>query len=181
MASNQEVVGSNPAAGTIIVMDLLQYLALLIIGMCIAYGVLYVLFPFFFKNTLIPFHPKSFLSLLTIICLSILLFAISFLLLDGEWGNRFLHAFGGGFLSMFICFRVVKDTALALPRFQFFIFSALVVTAMGVGNEIIEYFLQDVTLLEFLPNPNDTWLDLMSNLIGTLIGSALFVPFIKKQ
>ena len=77
-------------------------------------------------------------------------------------------------MSFFICFRVVRDSRLLISKFQFFVFSVLVVTAMGVGNEIVEFVLQNYMPLVFSVDINDTWLDLISNGLGMLLGAALF-------
>lgn len=142
---------------------------------------LYVLFPFFFINQTVRVTSKSFVSLLTIFILSILGYVVAFSIPDPEFGNRILHGFGGGFMGLLVCFLVIKDTKLQLGKFQFVIFSLLVVAALGVANEILEFFLQNYLGRIFAQSVNDTWYDLTSNLIGSLIAALLFVPFIDKE
>jgi hypothetical protein len=97
-----------------------------------------------------------------------------------EFSNRVLHAYGGGFMAFLVCFLVVRDSKLSLTKFQFFIFSFLIVAALGVANEILEFFLQNYAGMIFSSHINDTWYDLMSNTIGSLIATVCFVPCIKK-
>lgn len=124
-------------------------------------------------------HRGAFYSLVYIVICISLIFTISLGVPDRGFGNRLLHAFGGGFLSFLICFLVVRDSGLKITRLQFFIFSLFVVTFLGVTNEIAEFFLQNYLAFHFADTINDTWLDLISNTVGALIGSVCFVPFIK--
>ena len=89
------------------------------------------------------------------------------------WANRFLHAFGGGFLLYMICYSVMKDHQLTIDHFRFFVFSFLVVTSLGVANEMMELFLQTTTHLVFADSVTDTWLDLLSNIVGITLGAVL--------
>ncbi|MFA5829637.1 MAG: hypothetical protein WC843_04030 [Candidatus Gracilibacteria bacterium] len=158
-----------------------MYLLLLTIAMCLAYVVLYFLFSFFFKNKFTPITGKSFISIFLIIIVSFIAYTASFGVADPELGNRIMHMFGGGFLAFMVCFLVVKDSKLAINKFQFFIFSFLIVIALGVANEIAEFFLQNFAYLRFSSSINDTWLDLISNVIGALIAAVCFVPFLKRN
>ncbi len=54
-----------------------------------------------------------------------------------ELSNRVLHVFGGGFLAFLICFLAALDSRVRIRRFQFFLFSFLIVIALGVANEIL--------------------------------------------
>lgn len=157
-----------------------MYLLFITSALCLAYFLLYQLFSLFFKNTTASLNTKSVSSIVLIVILSFISYAVSLSIEDKQLSNRVLHAFGGGFLSFLICFRIVKDSKLKIGKFQFFVFSFMVVCAMGVGNEVLEFFLQKYTDFVFANSPTDTWLDLMSNTAGTLIGSVLLVPFLKK-
>lgn len=158
-----------------------MYLIILTIGLCISYFIILFLFTFFFRNQLPIVNKHSLQSVFIIVAGSFVTYAISFNIPDPQLSNRILHVLGGGFLSVGICFLVVKDARLFISRFQFFMFSFLVITAMGVGNEIFEFFLQNYSYFIFSTNPNDTWLDLISNTVGIFIGLIFFVPFITKQ
>lgn len=88
---------------------------------------------------------------------------------------------GGAFISYLACFLVVEDRNIKINKIQFFIFSALVVTTLGVGNELLEFFLQHYTHLVFSNDSLDTWLDLASNTAGIFIAALVFTPFINKE
>ena len=156
-----------------------MYLLLITLGFCVVYGFLYLLFPLFFVDKLVPFRRRIFASLFYIIGFYFLISFISINISDVNWANRFLHIFGGGFLSFAVCFLVVKDTKLHIGKFRFFTFSFLIVLSLGVANEILEYVLQNFTELSFATTASDTWLDLASNCIGALLAGMFFVPFIK--
>jgi hypothetical protein len=113
--------------------------------------------------------------------LSIVSYWISFLIPDVQFSNRFLHAFGGGFLGFLVCFLAVKDNNLKIDRFRFFVFSFLIVIALGVANELMEFILQTYTHFIFSPTSTDTWLDLASNLVGIILAAAIFVPFVSRK
>jgi len=125
-------------------------------------------------------HKRDIISLFIIFLISFLVYIIAFRIPNEQLSNRFLHAFGGGFLAFLICFLIVKNTNLQLTKFQFFIFSFLLVTAMGVTNEILEFFLQNYAGFIFSASVNDTWLDLISNAVGALIAGAVLVPFVNR-
>lgn len=159
----------------------MYYLLLITIGLCLVYVLFYFLFPLFFKNTAVSLNRRSLHSIIYIIICSFLVYAASIRIADQELSNRILHVFGGGFLSFLICFFAVKDSKLSIGRFQFFLFSFLVVISLGVVNEILEFFLQNYMHFTFAPNINDTWLDLMSNAVGALLAAACLTPFIKRM
>jgi hypothetical protein len=119
--------------------------------------------------------------LLIIFVLSILGYIIAFSIPNPELGNRILHGFGGGFMALLAFFLAVKDTNIKLRKFQFFFFSLAVVAALGVANEILEFFLQNYVGLIFAESINDTWYDLISNTVGSLIAALLFLPFIDEN
>ena len=99
---------------------------------------------------------------------------------SGDLSNRLLHALTGGFVSFFICFLVVKNANFRITRFQFFIFSFLVVTALGVANEILEFALQNYAEISITQTVNDTWLDLISNTLGSFLAASIFSWFISR-
>ncbi len=81
-------------------------------------------------------------------------------------------------MAFMVCFLVVKDSKLPVTKFQFLIFSALIATALGVANELLEFFLQHYFGFISAASVTDTWLDLLSNTVGILLASICFVPFI---
>jgi hypothetical protein len=131
----------------------------------------------FFNNALPKITSKSFVSIIFIAILSLAGYGIAYSMPDPIVANRFIHAFGGGFMAFLTCFLVIKDTKIKLNAFQFFVFSLLIVTALGVANEILEFFLQNYFGLAFSDYINDTWLDLISNTIGSLVGAVCLMPF----
>jgi len=155
------------------------HLALITLAMCAAYFVLLRLFPFFFtqKITLSQGEP---LSLALIIAFSVFFYAISFSLQDLEFGNRILHTFGGGFMGFLTCFFAARDSRANINKFQFFLFSALIVLALGIANELFELLLQEYGGFVFIQSVIDTWLDLASNVVGVIIAGACLVPFYKQ-
>ena len=158
-----------------------MYLLLLTLGMGGVYVGLFSLFPYFFKNTHPALNRRSLYSILYIFLFSLLVYTVSFSLTDQNLGNRIMHTFGGGFLAFFTCFLAVRDSQLRIGKFQFFLFSFLIVISLGVANEIMEFILQNHFNFIFSQTINDTWWDLTSNLIGALIASAILIPFIKKS
>lgn len=159
----------------------IMYLVLVTLGMCTAYIGLSFLFPFFFKNTITRLNSKFLYSIFYIISISFIIFFVSSIFLDDETANLVLHIFGGGFLSFFVCFRAARDSRVTINRFQFFVFSFLIVTALGVVNEIVEFIGQDYLHMIFAVGVSDTWLDLVNNWTGALIASVCFVPFLKSS
>lgn len=155
-----------------------MYLVAITLSLCISYFALFFISPFFFENRLPKIGLKSLVSVVLIFILSFLGYFIAFNIQDPEIGNRFLHGFGGGFTALLVCFLAVKDSNLQIRKFQFTIFSLLVVTALGVANEILEFFLQNYTGIVFSTSVNDTWLDLISNTVGMLIAVISFTPFV---
>jgi drug/metabolite transporter superfamily protein YnfA len=157
-----------------------MYLALITLNLCLVYTVLYFLYPFFFENKVVKMRYQSLFSIGLIFTLSITSYLISFTFQDPEFSNRLLHAFGGGFMAFLVSFLAAKDSKLSVGKFQFFIFSVLMVSTLGVANELLEFILQNYVGMQFSTSINDTWLDLVSNTIGIAAASIILTPFIKK-
>lgn len=154
------------------------YLICVSFGMCVAYGAVIFLLTHFFGKPMHMFVKENVRSLFYIAGASLVINTISFLIKDPDFSNRILHMMGGGFMGFFVCVRAVKDSTLSISRFQFLTLSMLLVTAMGVGNEILEFFLQNYFYLISSQNPFDTWLDLISNTLGIITGALVFTPFL---
>ncbi|MDQ2933220.1 MAG: hypothetical protein M3Q80_02460 [bacterium] len=157
------------------------YLVLVTFGLCFVYLFLEYVFNLFFEKHLVHLSKRSIGSVAVIVFVSFLGYFLVSLIPDIETSNRLLHMFGGGFLGMMVCFLVVKDSCIHITRFQFFVFSFFVVTALGVSNEIMEFVLHRYFGLEFATHVTDTSLDLISNTIGIIIGSIAFTPFVKND
>src|SRR3989344_3443372 len=153
-----------------------MYFLLVAIAQCFAYFILWWLFGSFFGQPTTLVTKRTIYSLLIIFVSSALGISLSLSINDPEWSNRIMHALGGGFLSFLVCFLVVKDSQLKISRWQFFVFSFLIVSTLGVANEILEFFWQNYGHGLFATHINDTWLDLISNLVGILAASAVLVP-----
>ena len=158
-----------------------MYLLALTIGYGLAYVGLCALFPHFFENAFLKPGAISKKSLAYIVAFACVVFVVSAGISDMELSNRVLHVFGGGFLAFFICFLAARDSRVRIRRFQFFLFSFLIVIALGVANEILEFFLQNYFHFGFTRNVNDTWLDLISNVAGALIASLCLLLFVPKS
>ena len=145
--------------------------------MCAAYFMLLALYPLLFSQKRTALSFRSLLSLGTIILISTLVLLVSFSIQDVDLGNRVLHTFGGGFLGFLVCFLAAKDSRININRFQFLVFSALIVLALGIANELLEFMLQEYVGMIFAIHVNDTWLDLASNVTGIVLGALLITPF----
>ncbi len=161
---------------------MILYLYTITFGLCVSYFILFFLFPYFFNG--VRGARLSYKSLLSIVIICLISFVSCYIALrihDKEIGNRILHIFGGGFTAFLVCFLAARDSGIRLKKFQFFLFSFLVVIALGVLNEVIEFLLQYCFDIISAKTPVDTWLDLNSNIVGILIASVCFVPFISRK
>lgn len=155
------------------------YLMFLAFALCAAYCGLFFLFPVFFGQPIARLPRRSLSSMALVLLLYALVLLVMIATPNVALGNRIIHMFGGGFLAFLVCVLAARDAGVAPGKFQFFVFSVLLVTALGVGNEIAEFVLQNYVLKAhlFANSINDTWLDLVSNTLGALVAGALFVPF----
>ena len=84
-------------------------------------------------------------------------------------------------MAIVVCFLAIKDSGVRVRKFQFLIISILVATALGVMNEILEFFLQNYFGFISSATVNDTWLDLISNTVGILIATTILTPFVDNK
>jgi hypothetical protein len=146
------------------------YLAMITFGMVVVYSVLYVFFQKIFTQKYKPFSSKSLFSIVTLTILSIATYYISFnLFSDPVIGNRFLHAFGGGFMLFLVINAALQDAKIRLGRLVLFVVGFMIVTLLGLFNEVLEAFLQQHIDFVFSPSLTDTLLDLVSNTVGFLL------------
>ena len=150
-------------------------------GLCLCYPALFFILPIFFEKKMDSISRKAVPSILIILIVSFFIYYLNFIISNVDVANRVLHTFGGGFLAFLVCFLVVSDSKLKINKFQFFAFAFLLVTALGVTNEILEFILQNYTQMVMASNINDTWLDLISNTFGILIGGIIFLPFVNRK
>ncbi len=158
-----------------------MYIAILTIGMCASYLALLHLFPLFFGQKMPRVGAQTLLSIPLVAVASLIIFLLAYSIPDPQLSNRVLHAFGGGFLSFWLCFFAMRNSGTLIIRFQFIVFSILVVTTLGVCNEILEFILHRYAGFVFSMDPLDTWLDLVSNTVGLTIAAILVWPFLTRR
>lgn len=155
------------------------YLFGITLGLLILYFILFYFLPYFFDKPGKKIKlKKAGISISLLVIVSLISYLVSFSLTDVELGNRILHIFGGGFTAFLLCFLVVKDLNLQINKIQFLTISALIVIALGVSNELAEFFLQSNFNHISSHNTEDTWRDLTSNLVGILLASIIFTPLL---
>ncbi len=152
-----------------------------VVAYCLLYLGLVYLFPLFFTGAWGENQRINPWSLVLIIIVTFITFSLFLSVDDYPLANRLQHALGGGFLGFMVCFLAWRSSRLTINRFQFFLFSFLIVIALGVANEIVEYVLQNYFSMLMARTINDTWLDLISNIVGILVGSAIFVPLLSRR
>lgn len=160
---------------------MLMYVLVITLGLCSSYLLFYWGITFFLENRLPKVTSKSIVSLGVIVVLSILANLLASSIDDIEFSNRIEHAVGGGVMAGLVCFLAIKDSAVSMRKFQFVVLSILLATALGVMNEILEFFLQNYFGFISADNINDTWLDLVSNTVGILFATLTFTPFVNKK
>lgn len=146
-------------------MDLLMYPLLY----AVSYSALYVLLPLLQDR---PVPRPGWASVISVIGIAVFIesvFILTSQMTDRELGNRLLHIMGGGVLGFMLYARVVSDTRIPFNRLQFFVYGVLIVSTLGVLNEHLEFFLQATGTRVFMWSITDTWLDLASNSLGTVL------------
>ncbi len=113
-------------------------------------------------------YRKSAVSIAIIVALYLAICATSSFM-NEELANWLLHTWGGGALAALACFFAMRDSGLAWTTLQFLTLGFLVATALGVANELVEFFLQNQFGLIFAESIQDTWVDLTNNTLGALL------------
>ena len=158
-----------------------MYLIALGVGLCLSYILLSYGLPWFFEGRRGRLGEAAARSVVVIAFVAFAAFFVSFQISDEQLANRMLHALGGGFVGFLVCILATRDNHLGIGRTRVFIASMLIVTGMGVANELIEFFLDTYTSLLFSASRTDTWFDLASNLTGALIAAPLFLPLVPRR
>lgn len=156
------------------------YLFFTAIGLGVSYFLLSFVFSRFFSQPLTNKSLKKLYPVSIIVILSLIISAISHEMPVGP-DNRFLHALGGGWMMVLVCFLAIKNLQFGISRFQFILVSALTATAFGVANELLEFFLENYFGLIANVSLNDTWLDLLSNTAGITFALLVLTPFCKQR
>lgn len=151
-----------------------MYHALLVLGLCAIYVLLAHGFAWYFA-TGVPVR-LSWRYAATIAAVAILADAVSATVPDWQLANRVLHLFGGGLVAYLACILAARDAGLAIGRGRVAIAAALIVAALGVANEHVEFALQHYAHFRFAAGPLDTWFDLASNTAGIALGVLLLWP-----
>lgn len=161
-----------------------MFLSCITIGLVSVYLINFFFLPRFFDSALFDEKLKpSITSIVCIVLLSIIGYGISFSILDEALSNRFLHGFGGGFMAAFSISLSFRDMGFQGSALQYSVFLLFGVSFLGVCHEITEFLLQvtEVTHHLYATTITDTWLDLLSNTTGCVLGILLLFPLIKKH
>jgi hypothetical protein len=151
-------------------------------GLCVVYAALVYGFAWFFAGPRPRLSAGRALRAMVPIALVVIVAdMVSLSIDDWELANRVLHVFGGGVAGYLACAFAARDAGLAIGRPRFVMAALLLVTLMGVGNELVEFALQRFASLRFAAGPLDTWFDLASNMVGVAIGAALFTPLVPRR
>lgn len=156
-----------------------MYHVAIVLGLCLAYVLLAYGLAWFFE---MPGPVRlSWRAAALIAAVAIAADAGSSMIRDWQLANRALHIFGGGFVGYLACVLAVRAAGLALGRARVALLCALLVTALGVGNELLELVLQRYFALTFAAGPLDTWLDLASNTIGIALAMLILAPLAPRR
>jgi hypothetical protein len=158
-----------------------MYFFALMISLLFVYFIIGALYSFFFDKKPPVFHSGTARSLTVIVLCALGVYLLTRVIADPWLSNRIQHAIGGGFFTTLVCFLAVRDTRSSIGRFQFFIMTALVVTSLGVLNELAEFFLHMQGRMIMSPDILDTWFDLASNTVGIVAALAILTPFVGKR
>ncbi|MDP3956140.1 MAG: hypothetical protein Q8Q18_02765 [bacterium] len=157
------------------------YLLVIALGLCAMYTLCLVIVPVFFKEAHSAKDSFSLRSVAVILATYTMVVYVVFAQRDVEWGNRLLHTFGGGLCAYLAYALAVRDAKMSQSRWRLVFFGVLVITSLGVINELAEFALSYVVDYEFARNIFDTWFDLTSNTIGLSIGALIMLPVMKKK
>lgn len=151
-------------------------------GLCLAYVALAYAFAWFFAGARARLTAAQVLrAIVPIAFVVVTADAVSIAIVDWQLSNRVLHIFGGGFAGFLTCALAARDAGLSIGRLRLIAIAALIVTFMGVANELLEFALQQYAHFRFAAGPLDTWFDLASNTVGIALGAALFTWLVPRR
>jgi hypothetical protein len=146
------------------------YLVAIAIGMLTLYILCYFVSQKLFKRSQCKLTKQSIISLLLILIFSVCVYFVSYHLITNKvLGNRFLHIFGGGFTLFIVVFLALKDAKIKLKSWVVLLIGFMVVTLLGLFNEVLEILIQKNIGFTLATSLDDTLLDLLSNNIGLVL------------
>lgn len=158
-----------------------MFLFLVVFGLVGLYVFLFFALPSFFSQNVLSWKQLSSGSMLLVGILSLTITVLTACFPSEWWGNRFEHAVGGGVVCSLVFLLAIRDSKTMLSQYRYIVMSVLVVTFFGVCNELVELVGQAMypSTLIFSATVYDTWLDLLSNMVGTA-SAAIFVFFLEE-
>ena len=84
-------------------------------------------------------------------------------------------------MVVLVAFLAVRDSRMPLTTFQFLAMSILLATALGVVNELVEFASQATGIMVAADDLFDTWEDLASNTIGSVLAAGMLAPFLRRE
>jgi len=102
--------------------------------------------------------------------------ALSFTI-SGILGNFLQHAIAGGVVVAFIGEYLRKTIYSDIKLRLWVILTMGLVSILGIGNELLEFFAQYFLGIKISETVLDTWYDLLANSIGGLFGCLLIIVF----
>jgi hypothetical protein len=95
--------------------------------------------------------------------------------------NFVMHAVGGGVACALMFQHIKAQMKWKFTRFQELMFLLAFVSVFGVINELAEFSLDTLGFGRFSIDRIDTWLDLLANSSGALIGHLFILGFYKPK
>ena len=152
------------------------------IGLFITYIMMRLFLPRFFNiSREAHIDKRSFGSVLLIVSASAIGYALNEVIPDPWWANRVLHLTGGGVTVTLTCFLATRESVPHVSRLRFLAITTVVVSVLGVANEMAEFGLQHLTSMIYAPDLEDTWWDLASNTAGMFLSLPVFFYLQKKS
>ena len=120
----------------------------------LSYWAVFVLFTEFFGSLKWPSLEAAARTIGAVVLVLAMGFILVRLIPDEWWGNRVQHALCGGVTAFYMCYRIIRDAALRLTRFQTVIICCFTVTALGVANELANLLNKLFLTLSFPRRPS---------------------------
>lgn len=98
--------------------------------------------------------------------------------IQGQYTAFTTHFVGGGMFSAFLWLYIKKQLAKDYSWWQDLVAIYLLVSALGVANELFELLVTQLHLAKI--TPTDTWWDLLANTLGALLVWLVYTIFRKR-